>query len=195
MKALILSIFLIMSLTTNSDAATKSTAIFAGGCFWCMQPVFDSAEGVTSTFVGYSGGDFKNPTYEDLHNKNTGHYEAIEVTYNPTKASYEELVRIYFANIDPFDEKGQFADKGQEYETVIFYADAKQKEIAEKIKAEVAAKFPTKKIAVKILPAKPFYKAEDYHQKYYQKNQIRYELYKHGSGRADGIKQIWGSKK
>ena len=180
--------------TTIANAAPTETAIFAGGCFWCMQPVFDSAEGVTSTKVGYTGGHTANPTYDELNTHTTGHYEAIEVTYDPKKAHYEELVHIYFANIDPFDAKGQFADKGQQYEPVIFYANPLQKTEAEKILAETAARFPGKKIAVKLLPAATFYSAEEYHQKYYQKNPVRYELYKHGSGRADGVKRIWDTQ-
>ncbi len=159
-----------------------------------MEPVFDSAEGVVSTTVGYSGGHTANPTYDSINTHTTGHYEVIEVIYDPKKAHYEELVRIYFANIDPFDTEGQFADKAQQYETVIFYANDAQKAVAEKIKSEVAAKFPGKKIAVKILPAAKFYPAEEHHQEYYKKNPIGYEIYKHGSGRAAGIKRIWGGK-
>jgi methionine-S-sulfoxide reductase len=180
MKAFILSIIMAM---TSVTAQASETAIYAGGCFWCMEPVFDSVEGVSKTTVGYTGGHTKNPTYDELNTHNTGHYEAIEVVYDPKKANYEELTRIYFANIDPFDEQGQFADKGQQYQTVIFYASEAQKKTAEKVIEEVAKKFPTKKIAVKLLPSAPFYPAEDYHQEYYKKNSIRYELYKHGSGR------------
>lgn len=169
-------------------------AIFAGGCFWCMQPVFDSEAGVITTQVGYSGGTFVNPTYDDLHTKNTGHYEAIEVKYDPKKVKYEDLLKIYFANIDPFDAEGQFADKGHEYKTVVFYSNEEQKKAAEKHIAELEKKFGGKKIATKILPAKTFYAAEDYHQKYYEKNKLRYELYKTGSGRSSGLKKIWGDK-
>ena len=194
-----------MSGTSNSTEKTEKTdnpakteknerAIFAGGCFWCMQPVFDSSEGVVSTKVGYTGGHTKNPTYDSLNTHTTGHFEAIEVVYNPKTAHYEELVRIFFANIDPFDEKGQFADKGQQYQTVIFYNSEYQKAEAEKILAETIKKFPGKKIAVQLLPATEFYAAEDYHQDYYKKNPVRYELYKHGSGRSEGIKKIWGKK-
>ena len=165
-------------------------AIFAGGCFWCMQPVFDSEPGVQQTTVGYSGGDYPNPTYDDLHHKNTGHYEVIEVRYDPKKVSYEDLLKIYFANIDPFDAEGQFADKGHEYQTVVFYSNEAQKLAAEKMIAEVSAKHGGKKVATKILPAKAFYAAEDYHQKYYKKNPLRYDLYKHGSGRYDGLKKL-----
>jgi methionine-S-sulfoxide reductase len=197
MKKILIAAILIMGFMT-ADLSAKSNivqnsekAIFAGGCFWCMQPVFDSAEGVISTRVGYTGGHTKNPTYDELNTHNTGHYEAIEVVFDPKKADYEELVRIYFANIDPFDAEGQFADKGQQYHTVIFYGSEMQKKTAEKVKAEVAAKFPDKKIAVQLLPAAEFYTAEDYHQEYYKKNPTRYEMYKYGSGRATGIKKIW----
>ena len=190
----IITIFILVFMTSTNSFAENKTAIFAGGCFWCMQPVFDSEDGVSSTIVGFSGGDYANPTYDDLHTKDTGHYEAIQVTYDPAKVEYSELLKIYWANIDPFDKDGQFADKGHEYHTVIFYADDEQKSAAEKSKTDVSKKFDGKEVATQILPAKTFYPAEEYHQKFYQKNSDYYNSYKHGSGRFDGLKEIWNNK-
>jgi peptide-methionine (S)-S-oxide reductase len=170
---------------------TKS-AIFAGGCFWCMEPEFDNAEGVLSTTVGYTGGSAQTATYKQVSAGNTGHVEAIEVTYDPARISYEKLLDIFWSNIDPFDAQGQFADKGSQYITAIFYADEKQKEEAEKSKKEIGKKFPAKTVATHILPAKPFYAAEDYHQEYYKKNSGHYTAYKYGSGRVRKLEEIWG---
>ncbi len=182
---------LIMS-TANAITPATQTALFAGGCFWCMQPAFDNTPGVIATNVGYTGGDAKTANYDAVSSGKTDHVEAIQVTYDPTKVKYEALVETYWENIDPTDAGGQFADRGTQYHTAIFYADDAQKAAAEKSKAALATKFAPKPIVVNILPAKPFYAAEDYHQKYYQKNSIHYNAYKHGSGRADYIKETWG---
>ena len=176
----------------SSAQAAESKAIFAGGCFWCMEPVFDATPGVKKTTVGYTGGETKNPTYEQVSEGNTGHFEAIEVDFDPAQVSYEKLVSLYFENIDPFDAKGQFADKGAHYQTVVFVKDEGQRETAKKVFAEVQSKFPDKKIATQLRDASEFYPAEEYHQGYYQKNTLRYNLYKHGSGRVTKLKEIWG---
>ena len=170
------------------------TAIFAGGCFWCMQPSFDAMAGVVSTTVGYTGGHVENPTYEQVSTDTTGHYEAIAITYDPSSVSYEQLLPIYWENIDPLDAGGQLADRGQHYQTAIFYADEAQKTAAETSKQTIEAKFAPKPVATKILPAKTFYPAEDYHQKYYQKNKLRYNAYKYGSGRVDRLGELWGDE-
>lgn len=162
------------------------TVIFAGGCFWCMQPEFDNAPGVTQTTVGYTGGESTAPTYEN----HKGHVEAIQVTYDPEKTNYNALLQVYWRNIDPFDDNGQFADRGGSYKTVIFYANEDEKNIAEESKQALAKKF-NRAIATEIRPRMPFYAAEDYHQKYYEKNATRYNMYKYGSGRVDTLKQIW----
>jgi methionine-S-sulfoxide reductase len=175
----------------GSAAYAESKAIFAGGCFWCMQPVFDAADGVTKTRVGYTGGTTRNPTYDDVSRHNTGHVEAIEVTYDEKKIPYPTLVSLYFENIDPFDAEGQFADKGESYHTVVFVADAHQRRDAEEVIADIQKKFPTTPVATKIKDAAPFYEAETYHQDYYKKNSLRYNLYKHGSGRVQRLKEIW----
>jgi len=177
-----------------TPAPTTETAIFAGGCFWCMQPVFDNTEGVTGTVVGYTGGDVANPTYEQISTDMTGHYEAIEVTYDPSKVSYEALLDIYWHDIDPLDAGGQMYDRGQHYQTVIFVNGAAQREAAEASKKKVEAFFAPRPVATKILPAKPFYPAEDYHQRYYEKNKIRYNAYKYGSGRVQKLEKLWGEK-
>lgn len=190
----IFALLFTLLLGSTAMAADTKTAIFAGGCFWCMQPVFDNMPGVIKTAVGYSGGHVINPTYEQVISDTTGHYEAIEVVYDPSKVAYEKLVEIYFENIDPLDAGGQFADRGEHYHTVVFYADDAQKKIAEEYKARVA-KFFGQPVATKILPAKPFYAAEDYHQRYYEKNKMRYNAYKYGSGRVNRLEELWGDKK
>lgn len=178
----------------TSPLLPTETAIFAGGCFWCMQPGFDNTPGVVRTTVGYSGGDSANPTYEEVSAGNSGHYEVIQIEYDPTQVSYEKLLPIYWENIDPLDAGGQFADRGQHYQTVIFYANDAQKAAAEASKKTIEAKFAPKPVATKILPAKPFYAAEDYHQKYYEKNKLRYNAYKYGSGRVDKLGELWGEE-
>jgi methionine-S-sulfoxide reductase len=193
----ILRTIILIALTGSTAMAMNSapspqTALFAGGCFWCMQPAFDNTPGVVSTSVGYTGGDAKTANYDAVSSGTTNHVEAIQVTYDPAKVKYEALVETYWENIDPTDAGGQFADRGTQYHTAIFYADEAQKAAAEKSKAAIAAKFAPKPIVVNILPAKPFYAAEDYHQKYYQKNSLHYNAYKHGSGRASYLEDTWG---
>lgn len=195
MKPLLTLLFtLAFGASAMADTAGTKTAIFAGGCFWCMQPGFDNTPGVTKTVVGYSGGHVPNPTYEQVVSDTTGHYEAIEVTYDPSKVTYEQLLPIYWENIDPLDAGGQFADRGEHYQTVVFVADDAQRAAAEASKKTIEQKFAPKPVATKILPAKPFYAAEDYHQKYYEKNKLRYNMYKHGSGRVDKLGELWGDE-
>ncbi len=177
-----------------ADTSTPKTALFGGGCFWCMQPAFDNTPGVVSTFVGYTGGAAKDANYERVSMGTTGHVEVIQVTYDPTKVTYETLLETYWENIDPTDPNGQFADKGSQYKPAIYYADEAQKKAAEDSVPAIAKKFAPAPIVVKIIPATPFYAAEEYHQKYYQKNAVHYNLYKHGSGRAGFLKENWGGK-
>ena len=181
----------------NSHAAPtlpNATAIFAGGCFWCMEPPFDAADGVIATDAGYTGGKSQNPTYEEIGTGKSGHFEAIRITYNPSKISYKKLLEIFWQNIDPTDAGGQFADRGSQYHTAIFVANAEERALAEASRAEIAKKFAPMNIATQILEAKPFFVAEDYHQDYYQKNPLHYTRYKIGSGRAGGLKEMWGSE-
>lgn len=177
----------------ETKPSTTATAIFAGGCFWCMQSEFDSEPGVISTSVGYTGGSEQDATYEKVGTGKTDHVEAIEVSYDPAKVSYDRLLTIFWRNIDPTDEGGQFADRGKQYYTAIFYANAEEKALAEASKQKAEATLG-KKIVTPILPTEPFYDAEDYHQGYYKKNPLRYQMYKQGSGRAAGVKELWGDK-
>lgn len=173
---------------------TPQTALFAGGCFWCMQPSFDNTAGVISTSVGYAGGAAETANYDAVSGGKSGHVEVIQITYDPAKVSYETLLETYWENIDPTDGKGQFADRGSHYIPAIYYADDAQKNAAEKSKQTIAAKFAPKPIAVSIIPAPHFYTAEIYHQRYYEKNATHYNAYKKGSGRADYLKETWGKK-
>ncbi|MEC2070562.1 peptide-methionine (S)-S-oxide reductase MsrA [Alkalihalophilus marmarensis] len=174
-----------------AEAFRKAT--FAGGCFWCMVKPFDSYDGIESVVSGYTGGHTENPTYKEVCSETTGHYEAVQITYNPEIFSYKQLVEIFWQQIDPTDAGGQFHDRGDSYRPAVFYHDHEQKEIAEKSKTELqsSGRF-TKPIAVEILPAETFYPAEDYHQDYYKKNPFHYMMYHKGSGRAAFIKNNWG---
>lgn len=170
-------------------------ATFAGGCFWCMVKPFDEQPGIQSVLSGYTGGHVENPTYEQVCSETTGHLEAVQITFDPEIYPYEKLVRLYFTLIDPTDSGGQFYDRGESYTTAIFYHDDEQKEIAERVKAELDASGKFKQpIAVKIREAKPFYVAEDYHQYYYKKNPAHYNRYSIGSGRVAFIEKHWGNR-
>lgn len=173
---------------------SKEIATFAGGCFWCMVKPFDQLDGIEQVVSGYTGGHVENPTYEQVCSETTGHLEAVQITYNPDIFPYEKIVDTYWKLIDPTDPGGQFFDRGESYTTAIFYHNEEQREIAEQSKKrlEESGKF-NKPIAVKILPAKPFYPAEEYHQHYYKKNPLHYERYHIGSGRAAFIKEHWGN--
>jgi peptide-methionine (S)-S-oxide reductase len=167
--------------------AGEMTAIFAGGCFWCMEGAFDEVDGVTETVSGYAGGTKPNPTYGD----HEGYVEALRVRYDPAKVSYAKLLDHYWHNIDPFDAEGQFCDKGPAYRSVIFVGDDAEKALAEKTKAEVAARFKDK-VATEIQPATTFTAAEDYHQNYHNTNRVAYKFYKWNCGRAQRLAEIWG---
>lgn len=177
----------------NEQSLEKAT--FAGGCFWCMEPAFKLIEGVKSALVGYMGGTTKNPTYELVSRGDTGHREVIQVVFDPLNVDYERLLDIFWTQIDPTDPAGQFADRGEQYKTAIFYHSQEQKKIAEasKAKLEASRKFKDA-IATEILPASEFYPAEEYHQGYYQKNVSRYKAYRKGSGREEFIKKTWEEK-
>lgn len=172
----------------NSEKAT-----FAGGCFWCMVKPFDSYDGIHAVVSGYTGGELENPTYEQVCTNATGHKEAVQITFDPSVFPYEQLVQMFWMQIDPTDPGGQFYDRGSSYETAIFYHSDTQKEIAEESKKslELSGKF-SKPIVTSILEAKPFYPAEQYHQDYYKKNPTHYERYQVGSGRAGFKQKMWG---
>ena len=171
------------------------SAIFAGGCFWCMQASFDLVPGVKSTKVGYTGGSAKDANYERVAQGDTGHYEAIKVDFDPAQVSYERILKEFWENIDPTQSDGQFADRGAQYTTAIFYASEAQRAAAERSLLELnrSGKF-AKPVLTKILPAKPFYEAEDYHQFYYRKQPGHYKAYSVGSGRKGFIERVWGKK-
>ena len=170
-------------------------AIFAGGCFWCMVKPFDTFPGVKSVISGYTGGHKENPTYEEVCTGNTGHVEAVEITFDPKVMPYKSIVELFWQQIDPTDAGGQFCDRGDSYKTAIFYTTDEQKEIAEQSKKELgnSGRF-TKEIVTPILPAKTFYPAEEYHQHFYKKNKAHYESYQESSGRAGFIKEHWSEK-
>ena len=172
---------------------TQALATFAGGCFWCMQPAFDDTPGVLSTSVGYTGGTTVNPTYEQVCSGTTGHAESIQMTYDPQKISYPQLLEVFWHNVNPTTPNQQFADVGTQYRTAIFYhtEDQHQQAIASKEQLGALGKF-SKPIATEISAASTFYPAEEYHQHYYKKNALRYKLYKAGSGREDYLKKTWG---
>ena len=173
----------------NENLSFKK-AYFAGGCFWCMEESFDKVDGVIKSISGYSGGKMKNPTYQDVIYKDTGHVETIEITYDPKKISYEKLLAIFWKNIDPFDKYGQFCDKGKSYRSVIFFKSDKQKSIIQNSVAEVEKRFNSKVVTM-VWKFDKFYQAEDYHQDYYQKNFLRYLAYKKACQREEVLDKIW----
>jgi len=182
--------------TTDEQNAEVRTAVFAGGCFWCMQPPYDAlkAKGVISTSVGYSGGHTEDPTYEQTSAGGTGHMEVIQVTYDARKLSFKDLLSVYWKNIDPFDGKGQFCDKGEQYSSAVFYANAAEKKDIEDSISDLAKQgIKTENIVTKVLPLTTYYVAEDYHQSYYEKNPVRYNYYRLQCGRDARLKQVWGS--
>jgi peptide-methionine (S)-S-oxide reductase len=175
--------------TGGTMAAETKKATFAGGCFWCMHAEFAQIEGVSSVLSGYTGGHTPNPTYQQVSAGDTGHFEAIEVVYDPSKVTYQKLLDVFWSNVDPLDEHGQFCDKGSQYRAGIFTHDDEQKRLAEASRQQVAKRFAAP-VATVIQPASTFYAAEDYHQEYYIKNQTRYKLYKAGCGRDRRLQQL-----
>ncbi len=171
-------------------------ATFAGGCFWCMEHPFDKLEGVVSTISGYCGGHKENPTYHEVSAGTTGHTEAVQVTYNPTVVSYKKLLEVFWHNINPVDADGQFVDRGPQYRPGIFYHNDEQKRLAEESLEKLAesGKFQSP-IKTEITALDKFYPAEEYHQDYYQKNPVRYGLYRYNSGRDQFLKKVWGGNK
>ncbi len=171
-------------------------ATFAGGCFWCLEGSFEELDGVTEVIAGYTGGKTENPSYEDVCTGTTGHYEAVQITYDPSKITYEQLLQVFWRQIDPTDSGGQFADRGSQYHTAIFYHSEDQKKKAEKSKEELERSgIYNKPVVTEILAWTTFYKAEDYHQDYYKKCPVRYKTYRYGSGRDRYLENIWKEKK
>jgi peptide methionine sulfoxide reductase msrA/msrB len=186
---------LVLGLTGEGGAARSSTAkaTFAGGCFWCMEKPFQELDGVLDVVSGYTGGQGDDPTYEDYAQK--GHLEAVEILYDPEKISYERLLEIFWRQIDPTDDGGQFVDRGAHYASAIFYHNDEQKRLAEESKLQLQKKGVFERpVITPILPARRFYPAEEYHQDYYKKNPLRYTYYRMGSGRDRFLERVWGGR-
>jgi peptide-methionine (S)-S-oxide reductase len=191
---LLFSLGLFASAAGQGSAPRKTaTATLAGGCFWCVEADFDKVEGVISTTSGYTGGHTANPSYEEVSRGGTGHAEAVEIVYDPAKVSYEKLLDVFWHNIDPLAKDRQFCDHGDQYRSAIFYHGDEQRALAEASKAAAAKRFK-QPIQTAIMPAGPFYKAEEYHQDYYVKNPIRYKFYRFNCGRDARLEELWGKK-
>jgi peptide-methionine (S)-S-oxide reductase len=181
--------------TASSTARQHETAIFAGGCFWCMEPPFDKLNGVISTTSGYTAGDRKNPTYKEVSAGGSGHTEAVQIVFNPEKISYAELLDVFWKNIDPVAINRQFCDSGTQYRSGIYYLNTAQEVAAKQSLQQLEKSRPFEGvIATEIVAASTFYPAEDYHQDYYQKNPIRYKFYRYRCGRDQRLEEIWGVK-
>lgn len=193
MKVFHIILFFTLSIQ-NLWANAPRKAIFAGGCFWCMEPPYDEYlnKGVIDVKSGYSGGTKSNPTYEEVSAGITGHKEVVEVTYDPQKISYEKLLEIFWRNVDPLDSAGQFCDKGDQYQSAIFYSSNEEKVEAEKSLLAIKERLKKKgQIVTQILPAKTFYPAEEYHQEFYKKNPLRYKFYRFNCGRDKRLEEVW----
>lgn len=184
----------VSAMTASAQTPQTAQAIFAGGCFWCMEPPYDKLDGVISTTSGYTGGSQANATYDNVSSGDTGHYEVVRIEYDPAKVSYKKLLDVFWRNIDPLDAEGQFCDKGPQYRAAIFYNNDEEKRLAEASKAELdASKRLGEPIVTEILPAKTFYAAEDYHQDYYTKNPLRYKFYRFNCRRDARLDEVWGA--
>jgi peptide-methionine (S)-S-oxide reductase len=192
---LVLSILAFAHADNEPTSGRLAKATFAGGCFWCMESPFDKVDGVVSTTVGYTGGQKENPTYQEVSSGTTGHAESIEILYDPEKVTYEELLRVFWHNIDPTAKDSQFCDHGRQYRSAIFYHDEDQKRLAEASKGALIESGRFKEIFTEITEASTFYPAEDYHQDYYKKNPLRYKYYRYGCGRDKRLKELWGGTK
>lgn len=176
-------------------STSAKTAIFAGGCFWCTEADFDKVDGVISTVSGYTGGTVDDPSYKQVVRGNTGHYEAVEVTYEPSKVSYDELVDYYFHTVDPTDPDGQFCDKGTSYRTAVFAADSEERETVEDEIDEIEASGQLDApVVTKVLDRQTFWPAEDYHQDYHRTNAVKYRFYRNGCGRDARLEELWGDE-
>lgn len=206
MRAAALAVLCALGLVAQNAAAQDTrTMVVAGGCFWCVEADFEKVPGVTEAVSGYTGGTLENPSYREVTRGGTGHYEAVEITYDPSEVSYRELLDLFFRSVDPTDAGGQFCDRGESYRTAIFVADAEERAAAEAAKAEAQAALG-QEIVTPILDAAPFYLAEDYHQDYYKSDErlavtsvgiavpksVAYQRYREGCGRDARVRQLWG---
>jgi peptide-methionine (S)-S-oxide reductase len=187
-------LFALAFTAAQAEDADTAVAVFAGGCFWCMEPPFDKLDGVKSTISGYIGGEKHKPTYRQVSAGTTGHTEAVEVRYDPRKVSYQTLLDIFWVNIDPLVRDRQFCDVGSQYRTGIFYTDEQQRELARASRDVIvdSKRFGSQAIVTEISAASEFYPAEDYHQNYYKKNPVRYKYYRYGCGRDKRLDELWG---
>jgi methionine-S-sulfoxide reductase len=186
----IVSVLLIFFFYSSSVYSQNKTAVFAGGCFWCMEEAFEAVDGVDKVVSGYTGGTTKNPNYEQVTNQNTGHYEAVLISYNPQKISYAQLLDIFWKNVDPYDDEGQFCDKGPSYLSAIFYSNDEEKLLIED-SVKRLTQINTKLISTKFIKLDIFYSAEGYHQDYYKRNPLKYNYYKTSCGRVKRLKEVW----
>lgn len=197
MSRLLLVLFLVSATASAAVAQTppgRAVATFAGGCFWCTEADFDKVPGVLSTTSGYIGGTVANPSYGQVSAGGTGHAEAVEIVYDPAKVSYEQLLAFYWRSVDPLTKDAQFCDRGSQYRTAIFTHGEEQMRLALASKQQVEAQLK-KKVFTEIVPAGPFYKAEDYHQDFYKKNPVKYKFYRWNCGRDQRLEQLWGAGK
>lgn len=184
---------LLLSLGSHAGQDDSAVAVFAGGCFWCSEADFDKLPGVLQTTSGYIGGSIENPTYEEVSSGRSGHFEAVQVRFDPRQTSYAKLLEAFWPSIDPLNDNGQFCDNGPQYRSAIFYLNAEQQRLAEASKNALAASGRFQQpIATQILAATTFYAAEDYHQDYHRKNPLRYNYYRHGCGRDQRLQELWG---
>ena len=174
-------------------SGATATAVFAGGCFWCTEADFEKVPGVISAVSGYTGGTVPNPTYEQVSAGGTGHYEAVQVTYDPARVSYEQLADYFFRTVDPLDAGGQFCDRGESYRTALFVEGGAQRSIAEREKAQAAEQL-AQPVVTPVLARSEFYEAEGYHQDYYKKNTLKYNFYRSRCGRDERLEELWGGK-
>ncbi len=187
------TVVLIAASFGGPQAQELKTATFAGGCFWCVESDFDQVPGVVSTLSGYTGGIVPNPTYEQVTAGNTGHYEAVQITYDPSQVSYAELLTVFWHSVDPTDAGGQFCDRGESYKTAIFVSDDERRRLAEMSKQAAEESLGTA-IVTPIEAASPFFPAEAYHQDFYKKSPLRYRYYRYSCGRDRRVKQLWGER-
>jgi peptide-methionine (S)-S-oxide reductase len=192
--ALMLAVACTAAAQTARQSTNQAVAVFAGGCFWCTEADFDKVPGVISTTSGYIGGHAANPTYGQVSGGGTGHAEAVEIIYDPNKVSYDELLSYYWRHVDPTVKDRQFCDVGDQYRTAIFVHGDEQRRLAEASRKKIEAELK-QPIYTQIVPAGPFYKAEDYHQDFYQKNPVKYKFYRWNCGRDQRLDQLWGARK
>jgi len=181
-----------VSAQPDASAGRPALATFAGGCFWCVEADFDKVPGVLSTTSGYTGGKVANPTYNQVSAGGTGHAEAVEIAFDPSKVSYQKLLDVFWRNHDPLAKDRQFCDRGDQYRPAIFYHDEEQRKLAEASKKTMQEKFAPRVVQTEIVKAGPFFKAEDYHQDYYSKNPVRYKFYRYNCGRDQRLEELWG---